>query len=99
MKWTTMVPDVRSTSGQKEDSSRRRSPDGADSDDRQSPGAISGVERISPKLTSRSVQTDIPPDGFSLPGEFPPVYLQVRHCHAVPHRAFPPSGNLSIYIQ
>jgi hypothetical protein len=43
--------------------------------------AISGLERVSPKLMSRSAQTEVPPDGFSLhiPGDetLPPVYLQV----------------------
>ena len=95
MKWTTMVPDVRNSPSPKDEAAHPADNAAAgDAANRQSPGAISGVERISPKLTSRSVQTDIPPDGFSLPGEFPPVYLQVRHCHAMPYRDFSPSGNI-----
>ena len=78
MKWTTMVPDVRSLSGTKEDAGHSAAhTGGASSSDRQSPGAISGVERLSPKLTSRSAQTEIPPDGYSLPGELLPPHLQV----------------------
>ena len=80
MKWTTMVPDVRAGSVAKnnDDATRksRDADDAAGSDPRQSPGVISGVERLSPKLTSRSVQTEIPTDGFSLPGDLLPVYLK-----------------------
>ena len=93
-----MVPDVRNSPSPK-DEAAHPADNAGETANRQSPGAISGVERISPKLTSRSVQTDIPPDGFSLPGEFPPVYLQVRHCQTVLYHAFPPSGNMIIYIQ
>ena len=77
MKWTTMVPDVRSVAGTAQHDAAAASTSHAGSADRQSPGAISGVERLSPKLTSRSVQTEVPADGFSLPADLLPPHLQV----------------------